>query len=189
MKIMNSKNKTAVRSLVLCALFTALIAVGAFIRIPIPFLPFTLQSLFINLAGLILGRKLGTASVVTYIVIGLMGIPIFTAGGGPSYIFQPSFGYLIGYAVGAWFTGLIAEKAKTKCFKTYFLACLATMASAYLFGMIYYYIIMRFYLGTPIGVKELFIFCFAIFIPTDTLKCFISALIAERLKNALKGSV
>ena len=56
------------RSLVYCALFTALIAVGAFIKIPIPVVPFTLQYLFTMLAGILLGSRLGSLSVLAYIM-------------------------------------------------------------------------------------------------------------------------
>lgn len=61
-------NKT--KSLIYCGLFTALIAIGAFIKIPVPVVPFTLQFLFTMLAGLLLGSKRGTASVVAYMVLG-----------------------------------------------------------------------------------------------------------------------
>ena len=86
------------KDLVLCAMFVALIAVGAFIKIPVPVVPFTLQFLFTMLAGLLLGPVNGALAVVVYIVLGLIGLPIFTQGGGPGYIFQPSFGYIIGFA-------------------------------------------------------------------------------------------
>ena len=72
-------NKT--RNLIYCALFTALIAIGAFIKIPIPVVPFTLQYLFTMLAGLLLGSKLGCLSVVSYMLLGLAGLPIFSEGG------------------------------------------------------------------------------------------------------------
>ena len=98
-------NKLSTKSLILCSLFAALIAVGAFIKIPIPVVPFTLQVLFTTLAGLLLGPKLGAISVGIYLLIGLIGIPVFTQGGGPSYIFQPTFGYLIGFLIGTYFTG------------------------------------------------------------------------------------
>ena len=87
------------KDLVLCAMFVALIAVGAFIKVPVPVVPFTLQFLFTMLAGLLLGPVNGALAVVGYIVLGLVGLPIFTQGGGPGYIFQPSFGYIIGFAV------------------------------------------------------------------------------------------
>ena len=54
---MKEKSKSTVYSLILCALFAALIAVGAFIKIPVPFVPFTLQLLFTTLAGIVLGPK------------------------------------------------------------------------------------------------------------------------------------
>ena len=70
------------KNLMYCSLFTALIAVGAFIKIPIPVVPFTLQFFFTTLAGLLLGSKMGAVSVIAYMVLGLVGLPIFSEGGG-----------------------------------------------------------------------------------------------------------
>ena len=67
----------------MCALFTALSAIGAFIRIPVPLVPFTLQITFTTLAGLLLGSK-GAISVAIYVHMGLIGIPVFTHKGGAS---------------------------------------------------------------------------------------------------------
>ena len=111
-------NKLNTKSLILCSLFAALIAVGAFIKIPIPVVPFTLQVLFTTLAGLLLGPRLGAISVGIYILIGLVGLPVFTQGGGPSYIFQPTFGYLIGFLIGTYITGYIAHRKKNSSLKT-----------------------------------------------------------------------
>ena len=94
--------------LALCALFVALIAMGAFLRVPVPLVPFTLQYLFTALAGLLLGAKKGCAAVCAYILLGLLGFPVFAQGGGIGYIFEPSFGYLIGFALGAYATGKVA---------------------------------------------------------------------------------
>ena len=101
---------TKTKSLVYCSLFTALIAAGAFIKIPVPVVPFTLQYLFTMLAGLLLGYKRGTVSVVAYMLLGLAGLPIFSEGGGIWYIFKPSFGYIIGFCIGTFVTGYIAEQ-------------------------------------------------------------------------------
>ena len=102
---MNPSPKTVpTHSLALCALFAAMIAVGALIRIPIPLVPFTLQFLFTTLAGLLLGAKQGTVAVAIYIVIGLAGLPVFSQGGGLGYVLQPTFGYIIGFCLGTYVT-------------------------------------------------------------------------------------
>ena len=75
----NTKTKRlSTKSMVLCAMFTALVAVGAFIQIPVPYMDyFTLQFFFVLLAGLILGGNKGAISVGCYVLLGLIGIPIF----------------------------------------------------------------------------------------------------------------
>ena len=74
--------KISAKDLTLVALFSALIAVGAFIKIPFLLVPITLQTLFIVLSALVLERKLAVLSVIVYIMIGLVGFPIFANGGG-----------------------------------------------------------------------------------------------------------
>ena len=73
------------KDIIMTALFTALIAAGAFIRIPVPVCPFTLQFLFTTLAGVLLGSRKGAAAVGVYVILGLAGLPIFTSGGGIGY--------------------------------------------------------------------------------------------------------
>ena len=87
--------KLTVKEIVCGGMFTALVAVGAFIQVPVPGMDyFTLQFLFVLLAGMVLGRKMGIVSVSVYVLLGLCGLPVFAAGGGIAYIFRPSFGYL-----------------------------------------------------------------------------------------------
>lgn len=173
---------TKTKNLTLCALFVALIAAGAFIKIPVPVVPFTLQTLFTMLAGLLLGAKRGCTAVCIYIILGLMGLPIFASGGGPGYIFQPSFGYLIGFAVGAYVTGAIAGKSDHTSYKRLLAANFAGLAIVYLFGMVYYGLISNFYLGTPIGLWPLFLYCFLLVVPGDIVLCILGAILAKRLR-------
>ena len=119
------------KGVIYCGLFTALIAVGAFIKIPIPVVPFTLQYLFTMLAGLLLGSRLGTLSVLSYMLLGLAGLPIFSEGGGIWYVFKPSFGYIIGFAVGTFVTGWIAEQMEKKTITRYLIANLAGLFCVY----------------------------------------------------------
>ena len=125
------------KDLVLCAMFVALIAVGAFIKVPVPVVPFTLQFLFTMLAGLLLGPVNGALAVVVYIVLGLVGLPIFTQGGGPGYIFQPSFGYIIGFAVAAYVTGRIANEKSRPGYRRLLAADFSGLFIVYAFGMVY----------------------------------------------------
>ena len=68
--------------MILSALFAALTALGAFLRIPTPVSSFTLQILFTGMAGCLLGRRWGAVSQLIYVLLGLAGLPIFTSGGG-----------------------------------------------------------------------------------------------------------
>ena len=68
------------RMLLLTALFAALTAIGAFLKIPTPWSSFTLQVFFVCMAGVLLGPKYGALSQLVYIALGLMGLPIFTTG-------------------------------------------------------------------------------------------------------------
>ena len=169
------------KNIILCALFTALITAGAFIKIPIPIVPIMLQYLFTMLAGLLLGSKWGFISVSVYIILGLAGLPIFASGGGIGYIFQPSFGYIIGFAAGAFVTGKIAEKSGDPSYKRLLSANFAGLLIVYILGMIYYYFMSNFYLNDPIGLWPLFLYCFIVTVPGDILLCIFGAVIGKRI--------
>lgn len=174
------------RSTILCALFVALTAIGAFIRIPVPVCPFTLQLLFTTLAGLLLGARLGGLSVAAYVLIGLIGVPIFTEGGGPAYVFQPTFGYLIGFAVGAYIAGAMTEHVKHLTMARLLAANFVNLLVVYLCGMVYVYIINNFYLNTPIGVWPVFLYCFVLAVPGDIVLCVLAAVIGRKLIPVVK---
>lgn len=173
---------TKTKSIIYCGLFTALIAVGAFIKIPVPVVPFTLQYLFTMLAGLLLGARLGALSVFAYMVLGLAGLPIFTEGGGLWYVFKPSFGYIIGFVVGTFVTGWLAEHMKQKTVPHYLAANLAGLMVVYTFGMVYYYVICNYVIDTPIGVWPLFLYCFLLAVPGDIALSMLGAVIARRVR-------
>lgn len=173
-------------NLSLCALFTALTAVGAFIKIPVPVVPFTLQLMFTTLSGLLLGARRGATSVLCYIAIGLIGLPVFAEGGGIGYILKPSFGYLLGFAVGSFITGYISGKAELPSMKRILAANFAGLGSVYFIGMIYYYIICNFVIDTPITFWPLFLYCFLLAVPGDIVICIVCALMAKKLIPIVK---
>jgi biotin transport system substrate-specific component len=184
--IVGNKKRMTTKQLILCGLFTALIAVGAFIKIPIPVLPFTLQFLFTMMAGLPLGGEVGAYSVLIYILLGFIGLPIFTEGGGLGYIFKPTFGYIIGFWIASYVTGKIANEKSNPTYKRILTANFIGLAIVYSLGMIYYYIICNFVINTPIGVWPLFLYCFILAVPGDILLCILSALLYKRLIPTIK---
>lgn len=138
--------KIKTREIILVALFSALMAVGAFIKIPFPFVSLTFQPFFCAFAGIILGSRLGMLSQLIYVAVGLIGAPIFTLGGGPMYIFKPSFGYLIGFIVAAYVIGKVSENSKTFKFHSILISLISGLLIIYLTGVPYSYLISRFYL-------------------------------------------
>lgn len=178
--------KWRAKDITMCGLFTALIAIGAFIKIPIPVVPFTLQFLFTMLAGLLLGSKLGAMSVGAYIVLGLCGLPIFSEGGGFWYILKPSFGYIIGFMVAAYVTGRMVEKAGELNMKNLLIANFTGLFIVYLMGMVYYYVICNFVIDTPIALWPLFLYCFLLAVPGDIFLCIVAAIFARKVKPMLR---
>jgi biotin transport system substrate-specific component len=101
------------RWMVLASLMAALTAVGAYIYVPIGPVPIVLSTLFVLLSGLLLGSRWGLASMGLYLLVGAIGIPVFAGGkGGFAHFFGPTGGYLFGYALASWVTGLISEHSR-----------------------------------------------------------------------------
>lgn len=178
-KITMKKIKT--RDISLCAAFAALAAIGAFIKIPNPICPFTLQLTFTTLAGLLLGKKRGALSIALYVIIGLIGFPVFTKGGGIGYVAQPTFGYILGFIIGTYVTGAIAEKAEEPSLLRILLASLAGLVIVYAAGMVYLYAINNFVLHSPITAGAVLMSCFVLIVPGDLALCIVSSFAAKRL--------
>ena len=103
-----------IRTMTRVALFAALTAVGAFIRIPLGYSSITLQTFFTAMAGCVLGPWYGALSQLVYVALGLVGLPIFTQGGGIGYLVQPTCGFLIGLIPAAWVIGRIAGVSRSR---------------------------------------------------------------------------
>jgi biotin transport system substrate-specific component len=110
--IITSRNLTAVIGVAFFVLVTIL---GAYVRIPVAGspVPITLQTFFVILSGAVLGKKLGSASQISYILLGVIGLPVFQgASFGAAYLTGPTGGYLIGFVAAAYLTGRLATFAK-----------------------------------------------------------------------------
>lgn len=174
-------NKNSTISLVAISLFAALTAIGAFIKIPLPYVPFTLQVLFVFLAGSLLGGKKGMQSQLVYVGIGLAGLPVFTQGGGLGYFLQPTFGYLIGYIAGAFVVGWMIERIANPRTYQFILANLVGLLVVYLIGVPYLYMALNIWMGVPSSWSHVLIIGFAYSIVGDIVIAVIAGVLATRL--------
>jgi biotin transport system substrate-specific component len=124
------------------ALFAMLTAVGAYVRIPLPFtpVPITMQVMFVLLCGAALGPVYGTMAQALYVFIGILGLPAFSAlGGGFSYFLGPTGGYIFGFVVAQVVVGSIISKrgSENASFLRVCLAMAAGLAVIHLFGALH----------------------------------------------------
>lgn len=176
-----------IKSMVLCSMFAALCAIGAFIQIPLPNLDyFTLQYIFVMLTGMLLGSKRGLVSLSTYVITGLVGFPVFAAGGGIVYLLKPTFGYLLGFILAAYITGFIVEKNNADNFLKFFIAGMAGFIVIYLLGFAYKYFILNFYLAIKTPIYMIFIAAFPIDMPGDFISTIFASILALKIKKAVK---
>jgi biotin transport system substrate-specific component len=176
--------KTNTRMLAQAGVMAALTAVGAFIRFPLGAMSFTLQDMFTVLAGVLLGWRWGAASQAVYVALGLLGLPIFTQGGGLGYVFQPSFGFLLGIIPAAALTGLLAgERGEVKRVVP---ACIAGLAVMYLIGVPYMGMILNLYMEKGLSVWTIVKTGLLIYLPGDTLKVAVVAAAAPALCRSLR---
>ena len=154
--------------LVLTALFTALTAVGAFFKIPFALAAISLQFLFTAMAGILLGAGYGALSQLVYVLIGLVGVPIFALGGGFSYVLQPTFGFLLGLIPSAFVIGKLAKRPLT--FWRTALAMLAGLSVLYAVGVPYLALIANAYLGKGLTFWQVLKNGMLIYLPGDLLK-------------------
>lgn len=175
-----------VRDLVLVALFAALSAVAAvFLRIPAPIVPFTMQFLVVVLAGLLLGSKRGALSQAVYLALGLAGLPVFAGGGGPGYVLQPTFGYLLGFIPGAFLCGVVVERWGRLTFMKAMAAALICMVAVYACGVPYLWAIQNVYLKKAVTAGNVLYVGFVQSAGYDIVKCAVAALVALKLRPAL----
>lgn len=137
---------------ILAALFTGLMIVGSKISIPTPFgVPITFQLFFAIYAGLLLSPKYAVLSQVVYVMLGLIGLPVFSAGGGLQYVFNPNFGFIISFVIVA---GLIsAVRTRRQVITILGLTSVSGLGLlvSYVLGSLYFGLMMNLYLKKPMS--------------------------------------
>ncbi|MDL2258058.1 biotin transporter BioY [Eubacteriales bacterium OttesenSCG-928-K08] len=178
--------KTKTQQMLLASMFSALTAIGAFIKIPMPPypVPMTLQTMFVFLSGLLLPARTAFYSQLVYVLLGLIGIPIFTNGGGIAYLLDPTFGYLLAFLACAPLMSKLAEQTLYKGRRVAFSAgCLAIILGVQVLGVAYMSLVYSQHLASPLSFSKVF-YIATIFIPLDVIKLFVATILALRLRKS-----
>lgn len=166
------------------SLFAGLTAVGGLIRIPLPLVPLTMQTFFVYLSGIFLRSRKGSISQIIFLVVGLLGIPIFGLGGGVMYVLQPSFGYLLAFPVASWIMGkMVGENFDPGNLQRYIFGSLLAMFSILVIGTAFLWLNLLFITMAPISWKKAITAGLLIFLPGEILKLIGVYFLSKRLSR------
>ena len=178
--------KFRVKDLTYIAVFTALLAVCAWIAIPTPVqIDFTLQTMGVFLAVGVLGGKRGTLSILAYLLLGLVGAPVFAGfSGGAGALLTPSGGYLVGFL----FSGLLMwgmEKTLGKKNWILSLSMVLGLIVCYAFGTAWFMVVDPMG-GESVGMWTALSWCVIPYLPFDAMKIALALLVSVRLRPHVK---
>ena len=166
--------------MIYASMFGAATAVGAFISIPIPPVPITLQTLFTYLAGALLGGRLGALSQLVYVLLGVMGLPVFALGkAGPGVLFGPTGGYIIGFIAAAYVIGTMIETKKTPGVLWILISMITGTIVVYGFGVLQLSLVAKFSIQKAAAVGAL------PFLIGDTIKIVTATVITLALREKI----
>lgn len=173
----------------LAAMFAALMAIGANVSayLTIGGVPITFQLLFAILAGVLLGSRLGAASMTLYMLIGLVGMPVFAQfKGGIGHVISPTFGFVVSFIAVAYAVGKVVERKSDPTIRTYLFAGACGLFLNYLIGAHYMYAAYTLWFEAPGGFNYLLTWSWmAAYLPIDTGVVVAAALIAPKVKKVV----
>ncbi len=172
--------KLSVREMVMCALFAALTAVCSQIQIALPAIPINLALFAVLLCAGLLKPLNAVMAIVVYVVLGMVGVPVFAGmRGGVAVLFGRTGGYILGYI----FAALIPALLRVRWGDKFWQLCLGMVlgvAVCYLFGTVWYMVL------TGTGLWQSLTVCVFPFLIGDALKILLAAFLTKRLKPVLK---
>jgi biotin transport system substrate-specific component len=172
-----SQDRSWIRNLVLIIGGSFLIALFARIAIPLPFspVPIALQGHLCLLLGVLFGSRIGALTVLTYLLQGALGMPVFALGhAGIPVLLGPTGGYLIGYVLGTFVTGYLVERSGSKNLRQ---ACLAMVI-----GNLLIYLCGLSQLSLFVGIERVFLVGMLPFLLGDCLKLVMAHRVLKTLK-------
>ena len=171
--------KLKIKDLCIMAISLAIIIVASKINIQIGPIPLTLQTFSVFIVSLLLGSFKAFIVFLVYIVLGLIGIPVFSSGGGIAYIYMPSFGFIIGFLVSAPIIGIASKSNK---FYLKYILSMVGLLIINVCGVSYMYIIFNYYKGVNKDLLNILQIGVLPFIIKDIFTVILSCIIYSRLK-------
>lgn len=179
--------KLTTRDMTMVSLFAVLSIIGAKVSLPVLAIPFTFQFIISLLTGIVLGARRALLAQGLYLMMGLVGLPVFAKGGGLAYVLEPTFGYLIGMAQGAGLVGLAADRLDPlrHSLKPWPLVPFNFLALAvvYAVGLAYMYGVMNLYVGKDMTFLKTIQVGMIPFLVNDSIYCVLAALLGPRLRR------
>ena len=180
--------KSVAREISYLALGVALMTVCAWITIPIAAIPVTLQTLAVALLGVLFGTVRGTAAVLVYLLMGIIGIPVFSNfNAGVVALLGPTGGYLIGFLFDVAIVGIFARlPIKNQVVKTalVYLGMLLAIAVLYFFGTLWFVTVYS--RRSAEGIGAALMLCVVPYILPDAVKLALAAILTVRLEKFVK---
>lgn len=180
---MENQKSLEIRQIPFIALFAGLTSIFGYIQIPLPFspVPITAQTLAVMLAGSILPPKSAFLSMLVFLLLGALGLPVFHGGSsGIGILFGPTGGFLISWPIAAYIMALINKKLKPNFAYTFLLNILGGIIIVYAIGVPYLAY------STKIGIRAAILSGALPFIAGDLLKVFLATTLALSIRKALK---
>lgn len=179
------RKKQQLIDMALIAMMAALIAVCSWISITVGEIPFTLQTFAVFVAVGLLGMKRGLLSVVVYILLGAVGVPVFAGfTGGISVLFGTTGGYIVGFLFLALIAGLILDKFGKKVY-VMIIALVLGLFVCYAFGTAWFMVIYMKNTG-PVGLMTVLGWCVFPFIIPDLVKMALAIAITKAVSLRIK---
>ena len=173
--------KISTRGMTYAAMFGAMTAIGAYIIIPLPPVPITLQTFVMYLAASLLGGRLGALSQTVYILLGVIGLPVFAGGkAGLGVLIGPTGGYLMGFIIGAYIIGRMLESRKHSGYVWIALSLIAATVVIYICGVAQLSVVAQLSLKKAITVGVL------PFLIGDAIKIAAATLLIIRIKSRVQ---
>lgn len=173
------------KDLTTVAFMTSLLVVASQLAIPLGPVPITLQTLAVFLIGFLLSSKNAFLSTFLFLILGLLGLPVFSGfSGGFQSVVTPSFGFILSFIPASYFQAKYLENKKYPLQKDFIIAGLINLIITHLIGLLYMSLILNIHLDNEFGLWAA-IMAWLSFLPADLLKLTFAILLTKRVRPVI----